>query len=55
VNVERTLDATISGAGSVEYLGDPQVTERVSGVGHVRKRDAAGAKGTVRHVAAHWR
>lgn len=55
VNVERTLDATISGAGSVEYLGDPEVTERVSGVGRVRKRDAAGAKGTVRHVAANGR
>jgi hypothetical protein len=52
VNAERTLNATISGAGSVEYLGSPEVTERVSGVGRVRKRDAADAQGAVRHVAA---
>jgi hypothetical protein len=43
VNAEKTLKATISGAGSVEYYGDPQVTERVSGVGSVRRRDAMNA------------
>ncbi len=43
VNAEKTLKATISGAGSVEYYGDPQVTERVSGVGSVRRRDSADA------------
>ena len=41
VNVSRTLDAEISGAGTIEYLGDPQVRERVSGVGRIRRRDAA--------------
>lgn len=40
VNAEKTLNATISGAGSVEYIGDPKVTERVSGVGRVKRRDA---------------
>jgi hypothetical protein len=40
VNAERTLKASISGAGVIEYLGDPQVTENVSGLGRVRRRDA---------------
>ena len=39
VNVRRALDATISGAGSVEYVGDPKVTERISGLGRVQRRD----------------
>ncbi|MBK9117190.1 MAG: DUF2807 domain-containing protein [Betaproteobacteria bacterium] len=39
VNVRTSLDAAISGAGSVEYVGDPKVTERISGIGRVRKRD----------------
>ena len=33
--VTEKLDATISGAGSIEYTGDPQVTQQVSGVGSV--------------------
>ena len=41
VNAQRTLKATISGAGSVEYLGDPEVTEQVSGVGRVRRHESA--------------
>jgi Putative auto-transporter adhesin, head GIN domain len=45
VNAQRTLKATISGAGSVEYLGDPEVTEHVSGVGHVRRRESAQVPG----------
>ena len=39
VNVRRSLDAAISGAGSVEYVGDPKVTERISGLGRVQRRD----------------
>lgn len=31
----ETLDATISGAGNIEYRGDPQVTQRVTGLGAV--------------------
>lgn len=41
VNVAKTLDIGISGAGSVEYLGHPKVTERVTGAGRVKRRDAA--------------
>lgn len=44
VNVERTLDIGISGAGSVEYLGNPKVTERISGAGRIKRRDAAVAR-----------
>ena len=40
VRAEKTLKASISGAGSVEYIGDPQVTERISGAGRVRRRAA---------------
>ncbi len=39
VNAAKTLSANISGAGSVDYVGDPKVTERVSGAGRVRRRD----------------
>jgi hypothetical protein len=45
VNVARTLDVRISGAGAVDYLGDPKVREEVSGVGRVRRRDSASAAG----------
>jgi hypothetical protein len=41
VRVERELDATISGAGNVEYVGNPVVKERVSGMGRVKRLDAA--------------
>jgi hypothetical protein len=41
VHVEKTLNASISGAGSVEYYGTPEVKEHVSGVGRVKRRDAA--------------
>lgn len=40
VNVSRMLDAEISGAGTIEYLGDPEVRRSVSGVGRIRRRDA---------------
>jgi hypothetical protein len=36
VNVERALDATVSGVGNVEYHGSPTVKRKVSGVGQIR-------------------
>jgi hypothetical protein len=39
LHAERTLRANISGAGVIEYVGDPTVTEHVSGVGRVKRRD----------------
>lgn len=41
VNAERTLKASISGAGIIEYLGDPHVTEHVSGMGRVRRHESS--------------
>lgn len=38
VRVGSRLDATIRGAGSVEYIGNPQVTRQVTGVGSVEQR-----------------
>lgn len=38
VNAAQTLDVNISGAGSVEYIGSPQVTQQISGVGSVKQR-----------------
>jgi Putative auto-transporter adhesin, head GIN domain len=38
VNVSDELDATVSGVGSVEYIGSPQVRESGQGVGSVKKR-----------------
>ena len=48
VRVEKTLSASISGAGNVEYYGNPEVKEHVSGVGRVKRREAA------RTVAPRW-
>jgi len=31
-----TLDASLSGAGNIDYRGTPTVTQKVSGVGHIR-------------------
>jgi hypothetical protein len=31
-----TLDASLSGAGNIDYRGSPAVTQKVSGVGHIR-------------------
>lgn len=45
VHAERKLRASISGAGLIEYVGNPDVTEHVSGIGRVRRRDAADAPG----------
>jgi hypothetical protein len=41
VNAAKTLHIGISGAGSVDYIGDPQVTQDISGAGRVRRRDSA--------------
>jgi len=38
VNASDALDATVSGVGSVEYLGDPKVTSHITGVGTIRRR-----------------
>lgn len=38
VQVSETLDAEIDGAGSVHYIGNPSVTQRVAGAGIVAPR-----------------
>jgi hypothetical protein len=38
VNASRTLRAQISGVGEVAYLGNPQVTQDVTGIGQVIRR-----------------
>jgi Putative auto-transporter adhesin, head GIN domain len=43
VNARKKLDATISGAGVVEYLGDPVVQQSISGAGRVKRRETAEA------------
>ena len=40
VQVANTLSIGLSGAGSVEYYGNPKVTQQISGAGRVRRRDA---------------
>lgn len=37
VNVSDKLDAKINGLGSIEYIGNPQVTKSVNGMGAVRQ------------------
>jgi hypothetical protein len=38
VRVSDQLDAIVNGLGSIEYIGNPQVTKQVSGIGTVRQR-----------------
>ncbi len=38
VRVSDTLDVTIDGLGSVEYIGNPVVTQEINGVGTVKQR-----------------
>jgi hypothetical protein len=38
VNVSEQLDASVSGLGSIEYIGSPQVKESVKGMGAIKKR-----------------
>jgi hypothetical protein len=37
VRVSEILDAVVSGTGSIEYYGNPRVSQRVSGLGSVRR------------------
>ncbi len=41
MNVQKKLDASISGAGAIEYFGDPVVKQRVSGAGKITRRSAS--------------
>jgi hypothetical protein len=41
VHAERKLHASISGAGLIEYSGDPEVTEEISGIGRVKRRESS--------------
>jgi hypothetical protein len=45
LHAARTLRASISGAGMIEYAGNPTVTEHVSGIGRVRRREPEKAPG----------
>ena len=38
VRVSDQLEAILNGLGSIEYIGNPQVTQKVSGIGAVRQR-----------------
>jgi len=38
VQVSDTLDVNISGLGSVEYIGDPAVTQTITGLGTINQR-----------------
>lgn len=38
VNVSQQLDASVSGLGSIEYIGSPQLTKSVKGIGEIKKR-----------------
>lgn len=40
VRAEKTLDIVVSGAGVVEYIGNPKVTQDIRGVGSIRRRSA---------------
>ena len=54
VRVEKALTASISGAGTIEYYGNPEVKEHVSGVGRVKRREAAGDTAKPRWHVASW-
>jgi hypothetical protein len=41
LDARKTLTASISGAGDVEYYGDPKVERRVSGIGRIERAGAA--------------
>jgi putative autotransporter adhesin-like protein len=41
VRVQKALDIAVSGAGAVEYFGDPKVTQDIRGVGSVHHRSGA--------------
>ena len=54
VRVEKALSASISGAGSIEYYGNPEVKEHVSGVGRVKRRERAAGEAQPRWHVASW-
>ncbi|MCE7698566.1 MAG: DUF2807 domain-containing protein [Methanobacterium paludis] len=37
VDVVKTLKAIVNGGGSISYLGNPQVTQQINGMGTVTK------------------
>ena len=39
VSASNTLAVDISGAGKVEYLGDPKLKQSISGIGRIARRD----------------
>jgi Putative auto-transporter adhesin, head GIN domain len=41
VRVDKALAVDLSGAATVEYLGNPKVTRQISGVGRVKRREAS--------------
>jgi hypothetical protein len=45
VHAEQTLRADISGAGLIEYAGNPEVTEQVSGIGRVKRLESTAVPG----------
>ena len=40
LQVSESLDTRISGGGSIEYIGDPVVEQKVEGLGKIKKVDA---------------
>jgi hypothetical protein len=52
VRVSKTLDVDLSGVANVDYIGDPKVTRRVSGMGRIKQRDAMSEPQWTRKVAA---
>jgi hypothetical protein len=52
LRVAKTLDVDLSGAANVDYIGDPKVTRRVSGMGRIKQRDAMSEPHWTRNVAA---
>lgn len=38
MHVRERLDANLTGSGSVEYIGNPEVHKTISGLGEIRQR-----------------
>ena len=43
VHAEKTLRVSLSGAGSVEYYGNPELHKSVSGIGSIKRREGTPA------------
>lgn len=39
VNASDELDVVVNGVGTIEYVGEPTVTQSINGIGKVRQRD----------------